>query len=207
MTRLLLLAGIAGCVCAAASAQNEQPKATDIPLKEIWALGMPGTFNLANIEDVVASKEIQSIRRSLSMPVAQDSRGKTGFVVLGTSVTALHEAHAILVDGKKPREVFPHNCDLCAVFFSREFGRYVQIRRITSCGNLITIHYEFVPHKTKELSTHFALVPLGKLLPGKKQVTIAQVPLSAELSSAGWKPICLDVSQQIVCKSFSFVVE
>ncbi len=184
-----------------------QPEEREIPLKDIWALHMPGTIDLAKIDNAVASREMASIRQLLSRPPAEGKDGKAGFVVLGRPMDALHEAHAVLVDGKKALDTIPKDNLSSVVFFSHEFGRYVHVQSVERRGNDIEIKYKFVPHKSKELTEHFALIPLGKLPAGTMRVNILQTPMPKELVVAGWKPISADTARRVVCNSFSFVVK
>jgi hypothetical protein len=188
-------------------AETPTDKDVKIPLDKVWAFRMPGTVDLATIDKPVASREIESIRRVLSMPTAQGKDAKAAFVVLGTGLKAIHEAHAVLVDGKKPRETIPKDSEASVVFFSYEFGRYVHLHSVERHGNSIEIKYEFVPHKSKELTEHFAVMPLGKLPAGTLRVDIVELPMPQQLIAAGWKPISADVSRGVVCRSFSFVVK
>ena len=147
-----------------------------------------------------------AIRRAISKPPMQGKNARPAFVVQGDLPEAVHEAYMVLVDDKKPREVIPKGLTASVVFFSSDFGRYVHLRSVERHDNDIDIKYEFVPHKSKEVTAHFAIIPLDKLPSGTMRVNIAQAPMSAEFAS-GWKPIIDDTARCIVSNSFSFVVK
>ena len=113
----------------------------------------------------------------------------------------------MLVDGKKPQETFPPDTKVSLVFFSYQYGPYVHLHKVTRRGNLINVRYQFVPHKTEEVTEHFALIPIGKLAAGKVRVEIIQSPMEPKFVKAGWKDIKPDIASRIVCGSFSFDVK
>src|SRR4051812_33737127 len=107
--------GTSIAVVAASNADRRNDNAEAIPLNTIWAFRMPGTIDLEKVEKMPEAKEIESIRRALSTPPPQRKEAKPTFVVLGSGLTALHEAHRVLVDGKQPREDIPKNSDASIV--------------------------------------------------------------------------------------------
>jgi hypothetical protein len=195
------------CVVVTAERVAKQSEAVEIPLKEIWAYNMPGTRDLQKVEDRLTPKQWEEIRRSLSVQPPQGKKAGTGFAVVGVGPDAMREVHVVLVEGKKPSQIFPSNSDVSLVFYSYQFNRYVHLRSVSRRGNVIEIQYQFVPHKTKELTEHFALIPLSKLQLGKVQVDVVQAPMAQEFVRAEWKPVGDDTARQIVCGSFSFEVE
>jgi hypothetical protein len=189
------------------TAQNSQPEPVEISLDTIWGLNMPGIRELETSDDHRLAKLIGAIRRKLSDKPPQGQTAKACFAVTGAGPDALREAHSVLVDGKKPRQELPSGRDVSLVFFSHEFGRYVQLQRVLRDRNDIEIQYQFVPHKSLELTVHFALIPLGKMIPGKVQVHIKQLPMDDEFRRSGWKSVEPEVAKRVICQSFSFSVE
>jgi hypothetical protein len=187
--------------------QRPDAEAITIPLDQIWAYDMPGTRDIQKFERHGHSELLEAIRRTLSTRPPQGKTARAGFAVVGDGPDALPDIHAVLVEGKKPRENFPPDSDLTLVFFSYQFGFYVHLHSVSLRGDFIEIQYRFVPHKTKEVTEHFALIPVGKLRPSKVQVDVLQLPMAQEFASAGWKPVNDDVVRRIVCQSFSFVVK
>lgn len=193
---------------ATADAANEEAKSRIIALDQIWGYNLPGTRDLLKIEGRSSAKQqIEEIRDALSTPPPQGKEASAGFAVAGSGADALREAHAVLVGGKKPRQTLPQDSELSLVFFSYQFGPYVHLQKVLRRGNVIEVQYLFVPHKTEEVTEHFALIPLGKLAAGKVRVEITQLPMEKRFVSAGWNDIAPEVARRIVCRPFSFVVE
>jgi hypothetical protein len=193
-------------LCLTTNAQSpDEEQAVTIPLKEIWGFSMPGTRDLQKIEDRRAAKQIEEIRGALSTRPPQGKKAKAGFAVVGTGLEALREAHAVLVEGRRPRDTFPAYSDISVAFSSHQFSYYVHISKVERRGNVVAIKYGFVPHATKELTEHFALIPLGKLPPGKMQISLVQMPLPKEFIDL--QRIDRKVVETIVCQPFSFAVE
>ena len=184
-----------------------EEQVTIIPLKEIWGYNIPGTRDVQKIEGDRALKQINEIRDMLSKRPPQGREAKPGFAVVGTGPDALREAHAVLSDGEEPRQKLPQNSEASVVFFSFQFGHYVHLHKVIRRGNVVEVYYRFVPHKTKELTEHFALIPLDRLIVGKGRVEIIQSPMEQEFFITGWESVKSEVARRIVCNSFSFVVE
>ena len=208
MRRVVITIQIVGLLLPFSALSAERaPEPREILLKTIFALEMPGTIDLWKVDDSATAREIRSIRQALSKPQPEGTHTEPAFVVVGSGLNAIHEAHGVLVDGKKPRESISQDQVATIVFFSREFGRYVHLRRVEQRGNNIEVGYQFIPHKTKEVTGHFAIIPLGKLPAGKTRVEVKQTPMPQEYISAGWKPTSSEVAKGVVCSSFSFSVE
>ncbi len=183
------------------------PEVVTIPLDQIWAYNMPGTKRLEKVEDRRSAKELREIRTSLSTTQLKRGMARAGFVVVGEGIGAVQGAHAVLVEGKKAPQQLPADTEISLVFFSCQFGRYVQLQKVVRDDNVIEVQYQFIPHKSKEVTQHFALIPLGKMVPGNMRVKITQVPMAREFVSAGWQPVQPDTERRIVCQPFSFDVE
>jgi hypothetical protein len=196
------------CVCVHAGERGESNTAAQvIRLDRIWAYEMPRTRDVRKINGPDSMKHIKEIRESLSSRPTDGKIARAGFAVEGTGTNNLRQAHSVLVEGNKLRDRFPANREISLIFFSYQFGRYVQLHKVVMRDNEIDIHYGFVPHKSKEVTEHFALIPLGAIGPGKRDVKIIQSPIERRLISAGWNDIAPKEANRIVCNSFSFVVE
>jgi hypothetical protein len=216
MKRFLLtsafLMACAGCALAAPAAPaDDESKTVTIPLDQIWAYDMPGTRDTGQLEPNKPAKLgsgplVGEILRALAVTPAEGKEARPGFAVLGTGLEAIREAHAVLVDNSKPRQAFPTGGEVSVVFFSYEAGSYVYLNRVERGGNVVEIYYRFVPHRTMNLTSHFAIIPLGALPAGKIYVKILQSPLEQEYTIQGFRPVTDAVSRQIVCRSFSFSV-
>ncbi len=181
-----------------------------IPLDQIWALDMPGTRNIRKLQAEKLpppgdGQLVAQIRRSLSKDRPKGEAAKAGFAVLGTGLEALRDAHAVLVEGKEPRKSFPVGSDLTLVFFSQRLSSYyVHVHEVTCQENAISIRYRFVPHETKELTTHFALIPIKGLAEGGYRVRVIQSPMERMFIEAGFKQIDDTYERSIISRPFSF---
>ena len=188
------------------SGQKSRPSVT-IPLKQIWAWQMPGTSDLVELQQSLPKNEplVSEIVGTLTTR-QNGSKAKSGFAVLGKGVTALREAHPIMVGDTKITPSFDADDELSIVFYSRQFGYYVHLEEVTKSGSSITVKYQFVPHRTKELTQHFALIPVGKFDPGKVVVEVVRVPLKQEFLTAGFKEVNAKVASTVTSGSFEFMV-
>lgn len=174
-----------------------------IPLKEIWALDVPGTRDLRKLTDQRPDIAIaERIDRILQVNPTKGNR--KGFAVAGEDLAAVKEALARLSDKRAAPESLPSDMEVSLVFFSTPFSYYVHLQSVERRGDVITIKYAFVPHKTKELTAHFAIIPMGKLPVGKWQVKIVQLPMAQEYKAAGFKPVDSKTAREIVCAPFVF---
>jgi hypothetical protein len=208
MQRLLIIAVCLLCVNAVACVPSERSKAVEIPLKSIWAHEMPGTRDIRVLEKGVVSQRASladQIGGALDFIPKGQTAGK-GFAVVGTDKEALRNAHKVLVQTRKPRQSFSASADLSLVFFSHPFGQYVHLAHVEQRDKTIKISYRFVPHETKQMTAHFALIPLGKLTAGGYQVDIVRLPLEQKYVAQGFKPVDPQWESRVVCQPFSFTV-
>lgn len=188
---------IALAFCATATAE-------EIPLKDIWALNMPGTCDVRELDCERSRALVGTIRESLHLPDA--SSLTKGFAVEGSGAVALQHAHDVLVSGEKPRYRFAPDSELSIVFFSREFGRNVHIREVALKDGTMEVRYQLVPHKTENTTAHFALIPIGKLPVGKHHVKMARMPLDQSYRDASYQPLSDSDTRRIVCQSFYLAI-
>jgi hypothetical protein len=181
---------------AVAATAEEKPR--EIPLKEVWGYRMPGTKPMepvAGHEDAAADPDlIAHIRKAL--PYLDKKKPGKGFAVL--SENALEQAHDVLVKREKARKSFPTDTEISAVFFAHELGSYVHLHRVERRDDSVEIQYRYVPHETKEMTNHLAIIPLGKFSPGTVNVEVTQV--NAKEKRTG-------VRGKSVSQSFSYVVK
>ena len=191
-------------VPASGGSQESEPKV--IPLKEIWAYNMPGTLNVQKMDPDQPGGLFEEIRRSLWAFPSKDKDARKGFAVSGTGLEALRQVHAVLVEEQDPEQTFPANSDISVAFFSYQDSRYVHLHRVERQGNVVNIRYRFVPHETEEATTHFALIPLGKLSSGEYRVNVIQSPLEQKYVEQGFRSLSDTIARRIVCNSFSFSI-
>jgi hypothetical protein len=180
--------------------------AEEIPLDQVWAYNMPGTKDVCDLgqEYLKLSKEILS---HLSRGTKSSELAGPAFIVQGSKLSALRNSHQVLVNRIKPENSFTTEAELSAFFFSRESSRYVHLRKIVIESKSIRIFYELVPHKSKELSSNFAVFDLGKLEAGKYQLEIVHQPNQQNPALNNYPPVPEDYIQRVVCHSSEFVVK
>jgi hypothetical protein len=172
---------------------------------------MPDTYDLQklrlNREHLEPYVWADQIRRELSRGLKKDETAGEGFVVTGRGERALESAYLVLVKGEKSANKFSESKELSAVFYSHSSGLYVHLTSATLEGHQIKVYFKLVPHKTKELSTHFALIPLGKLEAGEYELTMVRIPLEKRYIESGFKPVSEGYVRRLISQSFSFAVE
>jgi hypothetical protein len=226
MRKFLLASGML-IVCSAAitvlAETTAQDEAHVIPLKDIWALGMPGTRDVHDLEPdkfgpriskLSSAEQIKIMGKSLMSQIGgrlqynkPGQPARQAFAVMGIGADALREAAAVLSDKKKSQVSFPANSNISVVFFSHVSGYYVYVTRVVVKRSLIEISYRFVPHETKEMTSHFALIPIGKLPPGEVKVDINRSPIEKKFVDAGFKEPPSSMDSQIVSRPFRFTVK
>jgi hypothetical protein len=185
--------------CISAVVFADSPSET-IPLKDIWALDMPGTKNLRELD----GKLIDQIAAALPyLSSNQTAKPERGFAVRGEDRQALAEAANILTQGVQSKNSFAPNDHMTLVFFSHPCGQYLYIQKIERQNFTITVSYEFIPHDSKDMAAQFALIPLGTLPAGKYDVEYVPLPLDSKFVNQGYKAA---KPEYVTCKSFSFTV-
>jgi hypothetical protein len=191
----------------------------EIPLSEIWGYRLPGTndirkleqkpanYNELTPEQIAKSSLIEQIRRTLSHRnrLNNDDAG-TAFVVKGTGKVALENAYDVFTGQADREKSFSGNEEITLVFYTYTCGRYVRLDKISRQGNEITIDYHFESHNTLEMTSHFALIPLQRLSPGRIHVKVNQIPGNGPQWGPPASPLESGKVSQIVCKSFDFQV-
>ncbi|MDZ4659054.1 MAG: hypothetical protein SH868_15885 [Bythopirellula sp.] len=193
--------------------------AEEIPLDQIWALDMPGTKDVHDLEPnqdaLKGMTATELIEKSLvgntrwllnaNRRPPYGSQGERGFVVAATGLEALKQANAVLSKEKPRREIFSAGEELTLVFFSYSCGRDVRLDGVSRSGRKITVKYHFYAHSYSQSTTHFALVPIGKFSAGNVKVKIERMP--DESLTGQSSPMDQGRVRQTVCESFTFGVE
>jgi hypothetical protein len=203
---------------------QRQDDAVLIPLNRIWGYQMPGTREIQALEPNafgemaqrlpptererrVSESLISQLAERLSTHSNKQQQAQPGFAVLGSGIEALREAHAVLVKNEKPRDRFPYRSDVSLVFFSYSSSYYAHLKRVKLRVQTIDIEYQMVPHKTREMTVHFAIIPLGNMASGSFSVHVDQLPLDSEFVDGGFRSITSDEADVIICHPFSFSVK
>ena len=210
------------CGIALAAAPSGRADAEPIPLEQIWAHGMPGTRDVRELEpkrDTSKLSRSELLKGSLVLQIVQSLSSREwpkqgeqagpAFAVEGVGREALANAQIFLANRGKVIEGpsarwFPADTDLSLVFYSYSCTRYVRIVSVDQNDNQVIVKYRFVSHLSANMTTHFALIPLGKLQPGAVRVTIEQMP---PVNEFGMEDTPLRNSRKYVCESTSFGIK
>jgi hypothetical protein len=222
MNRLLVVVGV---LLLSVTASAEPPKDTvTIPLDQVWAYDMPMTRDIRELEPNFSGKRIATLSaeerdhrfsQSLVNQVTgvldylsprKNKLAGPAFAVTGTGLSALRQAHAVLVDNTTSQHLFGSADDISIVFFSHSFGSYVRFEQIQQHGNTFDIQYRFESHLTRDMSRHFALIPIGKLPIGTYRVKLVQLPIVGEGVAGEDTLVSADKVRHIICQSFYFSV-
>jgi hypothetical protein len=202
---LLLVLGASDAIAA-----KDPGDVVKTPLNTIWAYAMPGTRDIHELEKTALSaKQAASLDNQIGNVLQFLPKSKTtakGFAVAGTEKEALSKALSAFIKKQQPRQAFPANAQVIVFFFSHSFGQYVHLNDVERREKTIKIVYRFVPHKTKQLTAHYALIPLGKLPIGKYRVDIVRLPLEQKYVNQGFKSVDSQWGNRVVCQPFSFEV-
>lgn len=207
----------------AVSAFGDPPNV--VPLDQIWALDMPGTRDVRELEpdnfgdkvrELPADEQFRLLDESLTEQIdktlrpphivapgpVKEPEPKNGFAVSGIGVEALQNAKAVLCKTVQPNEKFDTTTPISVVFTSNQSVRYAHLVRVTRTDNVVEIQYRSIPHESRDLTSHFALIPLGKLLAGEYRVNVTRLPESDNRETAKNSV----GTGRNVSKSFSFEV-
>ncbi len=217
---VLVVALLTGMACAEVPPQRGAANARVIPLNEIWAYKMPGTRNVRELErplaDRVSSREFleqsQSIKfqRLLMKRLEKDEVAPRAFFVRGTKLQALQNAVSEFEARTNPQYkvpakiTVPANVELSLVFFSYACGRYVHLDRVVRNENRFLIDYRYVGHISTDTTSHFAIIPVGRLEPGPGKVLVERLP---PVHQDGERITVLNDGHKRVCQSFNFEVQ
>lgn len=179
--------------------------ATVIPLDQIWALDMPGTKDVRELtSDPYADLSIGPLG---VLELMGKQEAGAGYVVPGTGKEALLAARKKLPPGKTPANELPFGTDITVVYYSHAFMPINVLHRVERRGNTISIRFRHDGNGNTSYSSHYALIPLGKLSVGDYKVNmIATIDDVVEASPAFYLDIVDDI-RRVVCKSFEFSVK
>jgi hypothetical protein len=201
LMRLLLAFAIA-VSSASLSVADEKPG--EIPLKEVWALNMPGTKDVNELDpyDGDEPTAVTKINRVFFTKMDEETPPGKCFIVPGVGEEALKNAADVLVCNEPRPKGVPLGDPASLVFYSHPAPGYVQLDSIELSGALITINYRVAVHDTANVTAHFALIPLRDLSEGKYAVKLNQV------AAKGTRVAMPDPkrTERAVCDPCSFLV-
>ncbi len=184
-----------------------------IPLSEVWGWRIPGTKPMSAGQrggEYTAEEGplLEEIRKRLSgLPgVGEEKKAEAGFIVAGTGMEAMKKAHAILMGKEDRRNDFEVDQELSLVFFTYRSTSYIHLHDIVIEDHTIRVRFKFIPHRSREVTNHFALIPISGLKGGKYEVLVERLPLEQKYVKAGVPPRPTS-SNNLVSSSFSFSVK
>lgn len=196
----LILAFAVTIFSAPCAGADEKP--IEIPLKDVWAVNMPGTLEIGKFNSIKAAED--SIVTKALRQVRDSWNHDKGMAVQGEGLEAVEEFYRIRTE-KLPRNKVSTDSPVSLIFYTGGVGYYTHIQRIEKHGDKFAIKYRFTPHQTQDITQHLAIIPIGKVPPGKYQVKVEQLPLEKQFVELGYeKALPRQVGR--VCKSFSFLV-
>jgi hypothetical protein len=177
--------------------------AQEISLKSIWALDMPGTKDLRSPSpESKVNQLVEGMGNVLRDVPREGKTAKPAFAVSGTGEVALAAAHDVIVNGKPIEESFPLGSEVSIVFFSHLFNYYVHLDKVVRKDDTVEIYYYFVPHRTRDLTKHLALIPITLGKPGTVDVKMVQ----ASQASTGFRSVDPNWEKRIISQPFKFTV-
>jgi hypothetical protein len=157
--RFALLVATAISVASGAPSLAAEPKseAVEIPLEEIWALDMPGTQHIRELDspdDPIVDKVLNQISETQEFDHC--------FVVRGEGSDALDEFLRVRTDHAHWNRL-PANEQLSLVFFTKPIREDIEIVSVTQRGKRITLRYRYAPPNSAESVPQLAVIPIGEV--------------------------------------------
>lgn len=191
-----------------AAAISSSALGEEIPLKSIWALDMPGTQDIREL-DPRETKEQTAITKIASALMGRRERKEnlgSCFLVSGEGKDALKNAAALFAGNAPPSKRVAAGEKVSLVFYACSAPGYVHLHSVSKEAGVVTIKYQVVMHQSLEVTSHFALIPLGKLSPGNLKIISEYVPREKREPMEGVSKPDLSMVRSAVCKSCSFEI-
>jgi hypothetical protein len=211
------------------SAEGTDSQCVTIPLDRIWALEMPGSRDIRQLEPEVFGKSVnelpvqvreQRISDSLINKITsvlerepgvehiqpEKAIPRNGFAVEGNGKDALRAAYDVLAEKGEPQKSFSPNGDITLVFFTYPAGCLIELHQVDHRNKLIQLRYRFVSTGLSMSTEQLTLIPLGRLSAGEYRVEMIQTPMRGKFISAGEGQIRPDWEKRIICRPLSFSV-
>jgi hypothetical protein len=174
--------------------------ASEIRLKDIWALEMPGTRDLRRLgspaENDSPIEKVLKLIREADWP-------ENGLAVEGEGLAALEEFYRRRSEGFSWNNVSP-NVPVSLVFFTGPTDWDVNLVKVQHKGQRFRVWYQFAPAATAAPRQHLALIPVGKLADDQYWVTFERLPMDQRHLDAGAAEPSWAAVNALMCGSFSF---
>jgi hypothetical protein len=194
-------------VDAASKNETQSQGQTLIPLRDVWGYDMPKTRDASQLDSLKSNGGtshpiINSLTRIISERFKRNDKAGPAFVVQGTGKSALENMLTAFED--EPPRYVPHRTDVSLIFYTRLSGYFVHLESIERVDNRFIVTYRFVEHPSRNLSFHFALIPLGKMSAGTYEIEMKQ---AAPIDDAGRRITLEQDLNWVVCQNATFYVE
>lgn len=150
--------------------------------KRMWALDEPVTKYFGEVLKNDPANQALLTDIVIALGSGIKDKANPAFAVEGEEREALRNAHAVLAGKQQRPTSLSSDKSVSIAFFSRSSSYYISITDVKIQGDTIFIKYEYIPHITDDVTSLFALIPLGKLSPGHYRVEIDHEPFEKRFS-------------------------
>lgn len=174
----------------AAPCHAEEP--IEIPLSEIWALDMPGAHNVYELAPEDARREFNELLKEVKQQLYKLPRDGSAMPEAFAYAGGPARGPQLLLDRLRnkttAKSVVTQGDPIFVMIFSGNDVRYFRFAGAAWKENTLEIMCEFIPHRTRNESVHFAILPIGNLPPGTYSLTFKHKPLPATSPYADSEP-------------------
>lgn len=183
-------------------AVEPERRAEVIPVAEIWAHRIPKTRDVNKLDNGQAQGFLVD---PILVTLKRIEKAEPGAAVRGEGLEALREVYRLRVR-KEAEGRLTNDHSISVFFFTSSLGMSIRLVSAERDGATITVSYQFLPNEQLASSRHFALIPLGKLQPGKYRVRFDRTPMAEKYRKLGFKDPTPEAMANLICDSFSFMV-
>lgn len=198
-------------------------QAQEIPLEDIWALGMPGTKDVRELDpggiarihkdtsDAEAEAIVKRYHNSTTYKLQktfvkyfENAEKPEVLVVQGTGEKALTNLLRSLTEKTpKLKTPVPSDTELTLVFYAQPTIHHVRLAKASRDGRTIKLEYTYKTGLSRDTAFRYALVPIGKLDPGELNIEVSLTrPKASQLS-----PLSDDDAKRYVSQSTSIQIK
>ncbi len=151
-----------------------KPKPEEIPLAKIWTLDQPGTRRLPEDLPQAGRDEARTLLPLVMRRLHERSEASgrpTAFLTAGDgSLVALHRR----LERSEGADSNTWRTGMLSsvVFYACDVSQYIRVGKVTRTDEEIVIEYKAVAHRSREITSHLALVPIRLTRDGNVTVTV-----------------------------------
>lgn len=196
-----LIVAVVVLAAPASRAADKDAESVEIPLEEIWALDMPGTRDIRDLntpDNPIVDKVLNQIREVRKFDHT--------FVVRGEGADALREFLRVRTDHPYWNRM-PADEPLSIVFYSKPTREHVVLASIERKSTRFFPRYRFAPREGLVRTPALALIPIGKLSPARFEVKIERLPAEEKDLDAGFEDPPSSSPSDVASSCFFHIVE